>query len=133
MVLLLGAMEITVPSLIQAIANRPRDDDWEEEEEDYVEPAVAVVNHIANRQIEHKRQRRQKLAEEKLIVPQVQVLSGDPEAEGPMEEEEPEIRVIQTPPVQQPRPTQKAVPAQPVMVTPQEPFGAPQNASWHGL
>ena len=58
---LLGAMRITIPSIIQAIANRPRDD-WEEEEyEDYVEPAAVVVNHIANKQIEYKRQRRERL------------------------------------------------------------------------
>ena len=57
---LLGALEITVPSLIRAIINRPRDD-WEDEEqtEVYVEPAAAVVNHIANKQIENKRKRRQ--------------------------------------------------------------------------
>ncbi len=56
---LLGAMEITVPSLIRAIANRPRDD-WEEEEEDYEEPAVRMVNKIANKSIEHKRAKRQR-------------------------------------------------------------------------
>ncbi len=57
---LLGAMQITVPSIIRAIINRPRDD-WEEEDEDedYIEPAAIVVNHLANRQIEHKRQRRE--------------------------------------------------------------------------
>ncbi|MGM9587015.1 MAG: DNA translocase FtsK, partial [Candidatus Limivicinus sp.] len=58
---LLGAMQITIPSIIRAIANRPRDD-WEEEPEeddDYIEPAAIVVNHIANKQIQHKRQRRE--------------------------------------------------------------------------
>ncbi len=69
---LLGAMQITIPSLIRAIANRPRDD-WEEEdeEEDYIEPAAAVVNHIANKQIEYKRQRRERAAQarEQLFVP----------------------------------------------------------------
>ena len=55
---LLGAMAITPPSIYHAIANRPRDEE-EEEDRDYVEPAVVVVNHIANKQIEHKRQRRQ--------------------------------------------------------------------------
>jgi len=55
---LLGAMGITPPSLYRAIANRPRDD-YEEEEKPYIEPATVVVNHIANKQIEHKRQRRQ--------------------------------------------------------------------------
>ena len=56
---LLGAMQITVPSILRAIANRPRDD-WEEEEH-YIEPAAVVVNHIANKQIEHKRQKRARL------------------------------------------------------------------------
>ena len=56
---LLGAMEITIPSLIRAIANRPRDD-WEEDEDEYVEPAVAVVNHIANKKIEQKRLKRER-------------------------------------------------------------------------
>lgn len=55
---LLGAMQITLPSIIRAIANRPRDD-WEEEEEEYVEPAAVVVNRIANKQIQHKRQKRE--------------------------------------------------------------------------
>ena len=57
---LLGAMEITIPSLIRAIANRPREE--YEEEDDYVEPAAAVVNHIANKQIAHKRQMRERAA-----------------------------------------------------------------------
>ena len=61
---LLGAMEITIPSLIRAIANRPRDD-WEEDEEDYVEPAAVVVNHIANKKIEQKRLKRQRALQAK--------------------------------------------------------------------
>jgi len=58
---LLGALEITIPSIIRAIINRPKDD-WEDEEqkEVYVEPAAVVVNHITNKKIEQKRQRRQK-------------------------------------------------------------------------
>ena len=60
---LLGSMQITIPSLIRAVANRPRDDWQEEPEEDaYMEPAAIVVNHIANKQIEHKRQKREKAA-----------------------------------------------------------------------
>ena len=47
---LMGTMQITIPSLIRAIANRPRDD-WEEDEDDYIEPAAIVVNKIANKQI----------------------------------------------------------------------------------
>lgn len=60
-IFLLGAMQITIPSIIRAIANRPRDDWEEEEQQEYIEPAAVVVNHIANKQIEHKRQKRQKL------------------------------------------------------------------------
>ncbi len=67
---LLGAMEITIPSLIRAIANRPKDDWDAEEEPDYIEPAAKVVNHIANRQIEQKRQKRERamLAREETFV-----------------------------------------------------------------
>ena len=57
---LLGSMQITIPSIVKAIANRPRDEWDEEDEEDYIEPAAIVVNHIANKQIEAKRQRREK-------------------------------------------------------------------------
>ena len=57
---LLAAMNITIPSIVRAIRNRPRDN-WEED--DFVEvrpePAAVVVNHIANKRIEHKRQRRE--------------------------------------------------------------------------
>ena len=56
---LLGAMRITIPSIIRAIANRPKDDYVEEDDDDYIEPAAVVVNHIANKQIEHKRQLRE--------------------------------------------------------------------------
>ncbi len=62
---LLGSIQITLPSLVRAFQNRPRD--WEEEEleeEEYVEPAALVVNSIVNKQIERKRMRRQRLEEE---------------------------------------------------------------------
>lgn len=60
---LLGALDITIPSLIHAIINRPRDD-WEDEEQEdvYIEPAAVVVNHITNKQIARKHQRREKEA-----------------------------------------------------------------------
>ncbi len=62
---LLGAMQITIPSIIRAIANRPRDDWEEEEEEDYIEPAAVVVNHIANKKIQQKRQKREQAMQAK--------------------------------------------------------------------
>ena len=75
---LLGSIQITIPSLIRAIANRPRDD-WEDDEEDYIEPAAIVVNHIANKQIQHKRQQRQRMLQEQAL-PQAEPEGHRPEA-----------------------------------------------------
>lgn len=48
---LLGAMQITIPSIVRAVRNRPRAD-WEnEEKEEKQEPAAVVVNHLANKRI----------------------------------------------------------------------------------
>ena len=56
---LLGAMRITIVTLYQAFQNRPRDEEAEEREER--DPATVVVNHLANKRIEHNRQKRQRL------------------------------------------------------------------------
>ena len=60
---LLGSMQITLPSIVRAIRNRPRPQ-WEEEDllEEPPEPAAIVVNHIANKRIEHMEHQRQKKA-----------------------------------------------------------------------
>ena len=58
--LLLASMKITIPSIIRAIQNRPRDEWQEEEIAEKPEPAAVVVNHIANKRIEQNRQKRQK-------------------------------------------------------------------------
>ncbi len=55
---LLGGMQITVPSIIRAVQNRPRAD-WEDEEVEVQEPAAVLVNHIANKRIEHIEKKRQ--------------------------------------------------------------------------
>ncbi len=55
---LLGAMQITIPSIIRAIQERPRPQ-WETEPEVRQEPASIVVNHLANKRIAHIEQRRQ--------------------------------------------------------------------------
>ena len=68
---LLGAFQITIPSIIRAIANRPRDD-WEEDEDDFIEPAAIVVNHLANKQIAHKRQQREKAMQAAQMPPAVE-------------------------------------------------------------
>lgn len=64
---LLGAMRITVPSIIRAVKNRPRAD-WEKEPPKKKEPAEVVVNHIAIKRIEHveqKRKRAEQIQEQK--------------------------------------------------------------------
>ena len=58
---LLGGMQITVPSIIRAVQNRPRAK-WEEEVEERQEPAAIVVNHIANKRIAYIENQRQKAA-----------------------------------------------------------------------
>ena len=55
---LLAGMQITIPSIIRAIRNRPRAE-WETTEEEKPEPASIVVNHIANKRIEHINQKKQ--------------------------------------------------------------------------
>ena len=61
---LLGAMKITLPAIVKAIQERPRQD-WEDDDFEDLrpEPAAVVVNHIANKQLERKRQRREEALE----------------------------------------------------------------------
>lgn len=54
---LLGAMQITIPSIVRAIQERPRPQ-WEQEEPVRQEPAAMVVNHIANKRIAYMEQHR---------------------------------------------------------------------------
>ena len=71
---LLGAMQITIPSIIRAVQNRPRAD-WEDNEiEEKPEPAAIVVNHIATKRIEYVEQRRikEQMKEDVLENPVVQ-------------------------------------------------------------
>ena len=61
---LLGAMQITIPSIIRAIKNRPRAE-WEDEEaEEQLDPATIVVNRIATKRIEYVEQKRNRAAQE---------------------------------------------------------------------
>ena len=61
---LLGSLQITIPSIVQAIKDRPRPD-WDDQPEkpEPQEPAAVVVNHIANKRIAYMERRRQ-VAEE---------------------------------------------------------------------
>jgi len=64
---LLGAMQITISSIIRAIQNRPRPEWTDKEIVERQEPASIVVNHIANKRIEHlehQRERKARQAEE---------------------------------------------------------------------
>ena len=56
-ILLLAGMQITIPSIIRAIQNRPRPE-WTTADEPRQEPAAVVVNHIANKRIEYLERRR---------------------------------------------------------------------------
>ncbi len=57
---LLGSMQITIPSIIRAIQDRPRAE-WEtQEKEPKPEPAAVVVNHFARKRIEHIENKRAK-------------------------------------------------------------------------
>ena len=62
-VTLLASMKITIPSIIRAIRNRPREE-MEEEVPERPDPASLVVNHLANKRIEHRRQQREMLRQE---------------------------------------------------------------------
>ncbi len=67
---LLGAMHITIPSIIRAVQNRPRPQYEDQEVTEQPEPAAIVVNHIVTKHIEHVEQRRMKeqLREENLAA-----------------------------------------------------------------
>ena len=55
---LLAAMQITIPSIIRAVQNRPRPQLEDREIKEQPEPAAILVNHIATKHIEHVEQRR---------------------------------------------------------------------------
>ena len=66
---LLAAMQITVPSIVRAIQNRPRPEmDEKDRPEDKPEPAALVVNHLANKHIDHVNKRRQRKAEQAMAA-----------------------------------------------------------------
>ena len=62
---LLAGMQITIPSIVRAIQNRPRAE-WEEEKKPRQEPASVVVNHIAQKRIEHK-ERKMQMRQERIV------------------------------------------------------------------
>ncbi len=82
--LLLGAMQITIPSIIRAIQNRPRPD-WEEKEKEVrQEPAAVVVNHITNKHIEHMQRKRDNAEKKAIEQPTPTVEFVNPVAQAPV-------------------------------------------------
>ena len=63
---LLAAFQITIPSIVRAVQNRPRAD-WEDELEEIPEPASVVVNHIANKRIAYVENRRRMQEEQEQL------------------------------------------------------------------
>ena len=107
---LLGAMQITIPSLIRAIANRPRDDYEEDEEDDYIEPAAIVVNKIATRQIEQKRQRREQAKQQPAPPQRLEEPAQERMPEPPKPKKEKKQEVQEPAPQPQPMDTVKHAP-----------------------
>ena len=75
---LLASFQITIPSIVRAIQNRPRGQ-WETAKVSQ-EPAAIVVNHIANKHIELQEKRRKKKEEEQIMELEVVELPPVPEA-----------------------------------------------------
>ena len=80
--MLLASMQITIPSLIRAIENRPRAE-WESDEalEERPEPASVLVNHLANKRIEMIENRR-RAREEKINIDLP--VDGEPKRDKPV-------------------------------------------------
>ncbi len=67
----LGGIQITIPSIIRAIQNRPKPE-WEDQVvEEKPEPAALVVNHIANKRIAHLEKKRTREQEEQERASQI--------------------------------------------------------------
>ena len=86
---LLGMMQLTIPSIYKAIANRPKAE-WEEAEPDepLEEPAAVVVNHIANKRIayiESRRQRAEQEEQERKEREEAERIAAEKAQESPMD------------------------------------------------
>ena len=92
---LLASMKITVSSMIRAIQNRPRDEWKEEQRSERPEPAAVVVNHIANKRIEHNRQLREKKKQDLEEFAYAEPARKKPAAS---------VMPVQTPAIQAPQP-----------------------------
>ena len=90
---LLGAMQITIPSLIRAVRERPKAD-WEDETHtERLEPASVVVNHLANKRIEYvenrRRRKEDRLKEQERVNIDIPVDGETPTPESKRKKKEP--------------------------------------------
>ena len=75
---LLASMQITIPSIIRAVKERPRAE-WEDEvKEPRPEPAAIVVNHIANKRIAYVENKRNREAAASAEMNETQISSDIP-------------------------------------------------------
>ena len=126
---LLGAMAITIPSIIRAIQDRPRPD-FVEPKPERQEPATVVVNHIANKRIEHLEHQRQLREQKKALLAEMQAQTDD-EKKADMFRQ---IDAVETPvsaaaePVkaEQMEIPEEPMPAMPVEEIPEEPAVEPE-------
>ena len=82
---LLGAMQITIPSIIKAIQSRPRLDDANKEKEEKPDPASLVVNHIAQKHIQKTQERRERQA---LLIEEEKALEAELAKQAKVKKEE---------------------------------------------
>ena len=77
----LGSVNLTIPSLLRAYLNRPREEDYEDEDGEYEEPAQMVVNKIVthrNQQKQLRRERQEQLQEEEFEQLAIQPPAPEP-------------------------------------------------------
>ncbi len=79
----LGGMQITIPSIVRAIQERPKDQN--EEELPKQEPAAVVVNHIVNKRHQQKLKRQERIAERKRQEEEALAAKESPAVEEPKE------------------------------------------------
>ena len=116
---ILGAMQITIPSLVRAFRDRPRAD-WEDVE-DKPEPASIVVNHLANKRIEHMESKRRKVEQKQ------QAIADDEPDEPVTEKPQKPIKTNKTVKKQQPVVSDEVSAAEPVTFHPEPVFVTPQK------
>ncbi len=79
---LMATFNLTIPSIVRAIENRPRGDWEDEEEEQQPELATVMVNHITNKHIEHVENKRRRQEAKAMLEEEAEEL--EPPVEEPI-------------------------------------------------